>query len=256
MTALGRHEPATPPHGLPAWRPFRVAEVVRESRQTSSFSLEPVDGEPLPAYRPGQYLTVRVQPDDAAHALVRNFSLSAAHDARRYRVSVKREPDGIVTRWLHDRVGPGELIEVAAPLGEFTLDAVHGEEPVVLLSAGIGATPVLAMLDALRIARSDRHVWWIHGARDRAVHAFADEVRGHVAALPRARSHIRYSRPAPSDVPGRDYDAEGHVTLAVVRDLGILREARFFLCGPPPWMRDLAGALLGWGVAPELLRSE
>ena len=249
-------EPTRPPSGLPAWRPFRVADIVRESRQTASFTLEPVDGEPLPAYRPGQYLTVRVRPRTGARALVRNFSLSTAHDVRRYRVSVKREAGGVVTRWLHDTVRPGDLIEVDAPRGAFTLDPARGREPVVLVSAGIGATPVLAMLDALRIARADREVWWIHGARNGAQHAFADEVRGHVAALPRARAHVRYSRPAPSDVPGRDYDAEGRVTLAVLRDLGVPRAARFFLCGPPAWMRDLAGDLLTWGVAPELLLSE
>jgi ferredoxin-NADP reductase len=245
--------------GPPAWvglRPFRVADVVRESRQIASFVLEPVDGEPLPAYRPGQYLTVRVRPAGASRALLRNFSLSAAHDTRRYRLSIKREPDGIVTSYLHDNVEPGDVIDVGAPRGMFTLDSAHGQEPVVLLSAGIGATPVLAMLDALTIAGSDRDVWWIHGARSGAEHAFADEVRRHVAALPRARSHIRYSRPAPSDVLGHDYDAEGRVTLEVLHDVGVPREARFYLCGPPPWMRDVASGLLTWGVAPELLLSE
>ena len=247
------------PSRPPAWaglRPFRVVDIVRESRHITSFTLEPVDGEPLPAYRPGQYLTVRVRPPAAPRALLRNFSLSAAHDTRRYRLSIKREPGGIVTCFLHDDVEPGDLIDVGAPRGMFTLDPALGQEPVVLVSAGIGATPVLAMLDALRIAGSDRDVWWIHGARSRAEHAFADEVRRHVAALPRARSHIRYSRPAPSDVLGRDYDAKGRVTLEALHEVGVPRQARFYLCGPPAWMRDLAHGLLTWGVAPELLLSE
>jgi ferredoxin-NADP reductase len=246
-------------NGAPGWagmRPFRVADVVRESRQIASFVLEPVDGEPLPAYRAGQYLTVRVRPAGAPRALLRSFSLSAAHDTSRYRLSIKREADGIVTRYLHDDVAPGDVIDVGAPRGVFTLDSAHGREPVVLLSAGIGATPVLAMLHALSIAGSEREVWWIHGARSGAEHAFADEVRRHVAALPCGRSHIRYSRPAPSDVLGRDYDAEGHVTLEVLHDVGVPREARFYLCGPPAWMCDLAGRLLTWGVAPELLLLE
>jgi ferredoxin-NADP reductase len=175
-------EPTTSPGDPDAWRPFRIADIVRESRQISSFTLEPVGGEPPAAYRAGQYLPIRVRMGDAR--LVRMFSLSTAHDARRYRLSVKREPDGVVTRRLHDAVEPGDVIEVASPRGEFTLDPGHGEEPVVLVSAGIGATPVLAMLDALRIAQSRRHVWWIHGARNRAQHAFAGEVRGHVSRAP------------------------------------------------------------------------
>ena len=249
----------TPPSSPPAsagLRPFRVANVVRESRLIASFVLEPVDGEPLPPYRPGQYVTVGVRPEGAPRALLRSFSLSAFPNTRRYRLSIKREPDGIVTQYLHDNVEPGDVIDVGAPRGMFTLDPAHGQEPVVLLSAGIGATPVLAMLGALRIAGSNRDIWWIHGARSRADHAFADEVRRHVAALPRARSHIRYSRPVPSDRLGRDYDAAGRVTRDVLQDLGVPRDARFYLCGPPAWMRDLARGLLTWGVAPELLLSE
>jgi ferredoxin-NADP reductase len=138
----------------------------------------------------------------------------------------------------------------------FTLDLADGEQPVVLVSAGVGATPVLAMLEALSVAGGGRDVWWIHGARSRAEHAFADEVRRYVAALPRARSHIRYSHPAASDVLGRDYDAEGRVTLDVLHDVGVPRGAVYYLCGPTAWMRDLAGGLLTWGVAPQRIHTE
>jgi ferredoxin-NADP reductase len=218
--------------------------------------LEPVDGEPLPSYRPGQYLTVRVQPAGASGTRLRSFSLSAAPDTRRYRLSVKREPDGSVSRYLHETVEPGDVIDVGAPRGLFTLDPAHGEEPVVLLSAGVGATPVLAMLEALRVADSDRDVWWIHGARNRADHAFAEEARRHVAALPRARSHVRYSRPAPSDVLGRDYDAEGRVTLEVLHEVDVPRDASYYVCGPTAWMREISPGLLTWGVAPERIHTE
>ena len=248
-----------PDSGAPAWtglRPFRVAEIVRESRSMASFMLEPVDGEPLPAYRAGQFLTVRVQPEGAPEPLLRSFSLSAAHDPRRYRISVKREHDGLASRHLHDDVAPGDSIDVGAPSGQFTLDPLQGRKPVVLLSAGSGATTVLAMLEALAIAGGDRDVWWIHGARSRAEHAFADEVRRHIAALPSARSHIRYSRPAPADVLGRDYDAVGRLTIEVLHDMSAPRDAHYFLNGPPPWMHDLAGRLLAWGVTPELLRCQ
>jgi ferredoxin-NADP reductase/MOSC domain-containing protein YiiM len=246
---------APPSSGPPVWaglRPFRIVDVARESRSIASFALEPVDGEPLAPFCPGQFLTVRVQPAGAPRALLRSFSLSAAPDGRRYRLGVKREPDGVVSRHLHDRVRSGDVLEVAAPRGLFTLHA--GSEPVVLVSAGVGATPVLAMLESL--AGSEREVWWVHGARNRAEHAFADEARRHLLALPAARSHVRYSRPAASDVPGRDYDAEGRVTLDVLHDLGVPRVADFYLCGPRAWMRDLADGLSTWGVAPERIHAE
>ena len=155
---------------------------------------------------------------------------------------------------LHDRAAPGDVLEAGAPRGTFTLAA--GTGPVALLSAGVGATPVLAMLASLAAAGDEHEVWWVHGARNRAEHAFADEARRHLAALPRARSHIRFSRPAATDLPGRDFDAAGRVTPEVVEDLGVPLAADWFLCGPTAWMRDLGAALLTAGVAPERLHTE
>ncbi len=257
--AGGNRGLAPPSSGPPAWtglRPFRIARVVRESRSIASFVLEPVDGEPLPAFAPGQFLTVRVQPAGAPRALLRSFSLSAAPDAGHYRLSIKREPDGVVSPHLHDHIGPGDVIEVGAPRGLFTLDPADGDRPVVLLSAGVGATPVLAMLESLAASGSDREIWWIHGARNRAEHAFADEARRHLAALPRSRSHIRYSRPAMSDRPGRDYDAQGRVTLEVLQELAVPRAGDHYLCGPTVWMRELSDHLSTAGVAPERIHTE
>ncbi len=198
--AGGNRGLAPPSSGPPAWeglRPFRIADVARESRSISSFELEPLDGEPLPAFRAGQFLTVRVQPAGAPRALLRSFSLSAAHDPRRYRLSIKRE--GVVSAHLHDHGAPGDVIEVGAPRGTFTLDAAKDDAAIALLSAGVGATPVLAMLASLRAEASGREVWWIHGARNRAEHAFAAEARGHLAALPtRARTSATAARRRPT----------------------------------------------------------
>ena len=240
---------APPSSGPPAWtglRRFRVAGVERESASIASFVLEPVDGEPLPAFRPGQFLTVRVQPPGEPRALLRSFSLSAAHD---FRLSIKRE--GVVSAYLHDDVGPGDELEIGAPRGLFTL--AGGDGPVALLSAGVGATPVLAMLASLAAAASERDVWWIHGARNAAEHAFAGEVRRYLRALPNAHSHVRYSRPQPDD---RDYDAEGHVTAEVLHDLRVPVTADVYLCGPAAWMRDLSAGLLASGAAPERIHAE
>ena len=244
---------APPSSGPPAWaglRPFRVAGVERESRSIASFELKPVDGAPLPSFRAGQYLTVRVQPAGTARGLLRSYSLSTAPDTRRYRISVKRE--GVVSAYLHDELKPGDMVEIGAPRGLFTL-ADDDDAPVALLSAGVGATPVLAMLASLADNGTRREVWWIHGARKGAEHAFAAEARRYVGTLPGARSHIRYSRPDPSD---RDYDAEGHVTLGVLQDLGVPRDAHAYLCGPTAWMRELSAGLLTWGVAPERIHTE
>ena len=225
-----------------------------ESRSVTSFVVEPADGEELPPFRPGQFLTLRVQPPGATRALLRSFSICSAPDARRYRLGVKRE--GVVSTYLHDAVTPGATIEVGAPRGLFTLDPDDGSEPVVLLSAGVGATPVLSMLASLAAARSEREVWWIHGARNRAEHAFADEARRLLAALPRSHSHVRYSRPAEADVRGRDYDAAGHVTFDSLEALALPRDARYNLCGPRAWMREPASGLLTWGAAPEHIHTE
>jgi ferredoxin-NADP reductase len=256
--AGGNRGLAPPSSGPPAWtglRPFRITDVVPESRSVASFVLEPDDGERLPGYRPGQYLTVRVQPTGAPRALLRSFSLSAAPEAGCYRISVKREPGGVVSRYLHDEVQPGDPIEVGAPRGIFTLDTTRGG-PVVLLSAGVGATPVLAMLASLAAEGDGRAVWWVHGARNRTEHAFADEARRHLAALPKARAHIRYSRPDGSDALGRDYDAEGHVTLEVLQALQVPRDADYYLCGPTAWMRELSAGLSSLGAPDEAIHTE
>ena len=184
--------------------------------------------------------------------------LLAVGSARRPPLPSQRQARarGPVTPHLHDRVERGDVIDVGAPRGLFTLDPASGDGPIALVSAGVGATPVLSMLESLAEQGARREVWWIQGARNRAEHPFAEEARRHLAALPGARSHIRYSRPAAGDVPGRDYDAQGRLTLDVLQDLGVPREADHYLCGPLSWMRDLSAGLLAWGVAPEHVHTE
>src|SRR5215207_707814 len=154
----GLARPSSPP-AWPGLRDFRVAATSHESTSVRSFVLEPVDGEPLPKFLPGQYLALKLRPPESPAALLRSYSLAAPADERGYRIAVKREAGGLGSSFLHDRVAKGDVLAVGAPRGDFTLD-VDGSGPVVLLSAGVGVTPVLGMLGALARAASDRPVWW------------------------------------------------------------------------------------------------
>src|SRR5919199_1727837 len=214
----------------PAWtgfRRFRVTEAIADTDAVRSLWLEPEDGEPLRGHRPGQFVPVRVHTDEDG-GLIRSYSLSALADGRRLRISVKRE--GQASAIVHDRVGAGAVVELGAPRGDFVLD-VAGDRPVVAISAGIGVTPLLAMLAALAGSGSRRPVTWIHVARSGAEHALAGEARGLLARLPSARVHVRYTRPAPGDRPGVDFDAPGRLTAEDLAALDLAPDAEVFLCG-------------------------
>jgi len=242
----------------PAWSGFRALRVVGvdpESVDVRSFRLAAPDGAALPAPRPGQFVTVRLRPGgEAGPAVVRNYSLSGPAGAGAYRISVKREANGAASTYLHTSVTEGTTLDVAAPRGTFVLDEDPG--PIVLLSAGIGATPLLSMLHALVAARSRRQVWWVHAARDGLHHPFALEVRELLGQLADARSHISYSRPRPSDKRGGDYTTEGRMTGALLRDLGLPAAAHVYLCGPPAFMVDIAAAVTTIGVDPAAVHRE
>ena len=248
---VGRSSP------LPAWagfRPLRVAAVSPESSSVVSFELEPADALPVAAALPRQFLTLRLLPEPQAHPLLRSYSLSGAPGAERYRISVKQEPHGAGSTYLHTAVHVGDLLDVGAPRGTFTLQP--GDGPVVLASAGVGATPVLAMLKALAAEPSNREVWWLYGCQNRAEHPFAEESRALVHLLPHGRSHIRYSRPGPGDRPGLDFDAPGHLEISTLIGLGVPRDADFYLCGPTSFLGDFTAGLVGWGVSADRVHSE
>ena len=241
----------------PAWagfRPLRVADKRPESSNVTSLVLEPSDGRPLGAARPGQFIVLRLKPAPEASALLRSYSLSSEPSEERWRLSIKREPNGAAGVYVETRLKIGDVIEASAPRGSFTLR--QGDGPVVLLSAGIGATPVLAMLQALAAEGSLREIWWIHGARNRAEHAFAAEVAGLLKLLPGGHSHIRYSAPGATDRPAVDFDAAGRLDVHVLQELGVPREADFYLCGPVAFMSSLTADLAVWGVPAERLHSE
>jgi MOSC domain-containing protein YiiM/ferredoxin-NADP reductase/ferredoxin len=241
----------------PAWEGFRPMRVVRKDRESAtvtSVTLAPVDGPPVAQALAGQFLLMRLRPEADAPALLRTYSLSGGPSDASYRVSVKRQTPAGAGTYVQSRLQVGDVVDVGAPRGRFTL--APGDGPVVLLSAGVGATPVLAMLHALAAANSTRDVWWIYGARDGSEHPFKQEVRTLLAGLSRGHGYVRYSSPRAVDRPGTDYDAVGRLDAGVIDELGVPRDADFYLCGPPAFMSDLIAGLGRLGVTAGHLRSE
>lgn len=244
---------ASPRLAWVGFRPVRVIDKTRESNNVTSLLLENADGGSLAAGLPGQFVVLRLRPPDAP-PLLRSYSLSGAPSEVRYRISAKRNVAGVAGAFIAEGIQPGDIIEASAPRGGFTLQSGVGS--VVLLSAGIGVTPVLAMLHALAAAKSPRQVWWLHGARNRGEHPFVEEARAALKALPRAHSHIRYSAPDPGDRLGADFDASGRIGASVLAELGVPQDADFYLCGPAAFMADLSAGLSEWGVSSKSIRTE
>ena len=245
---------AGPPPAWTGFRPLRVLRKDRESASVTSLVLGPSDGQPLAAALPGQFIVLRLRPAPDAPALLRSYSLSDEPRDDRYRLSIKRETHGAAGAYVETQVRIGDVLEASAPRGSFTLRP--GDGPVILLSAGIGATPVLAMLHVLAAGASSREVWWIYGARHGGEHPFANETRALLKALPRSHSHIRYSSPRPEDRLAVDFDAPGHLDMQAIEEHGVPRDADFYLCGPSAFMNDLAVELGKWGVAASRIHTE
>jgi ferredoxin-NADP reductase/MOSC domain-containing protein YiiM len=241
----------------PAWTGFRQMQVTRihkESDNVTSFVLAPVDGQPLPVFQAGQFVVLRLLVDPNKIAVLRSYSLSDLPATDHLRISVKGELNGIGSSFLCNRVREGDVLDVSAPRGNFTLRG--SQNPAVLLSAGVGATPVMAMLHALAAEKSQREIWWIHGARNRADHAFAEESRSLLKQLSRARGFIVYSRPAATDHVGADYDAPGHIDIALLERIGVSRNSDFYLCGPSSFLKNMRDGLGNWGVLAENVHTE
>jgi ferredoxin-NADP reductase len=238
----------------PGFRSLVVTEINHESADVVSLTMRSADGKPLPTALPGQYVVLRIQPNADGRPLFRCYSLSNAPSAQRYRISVKIEPNGTSGTYLRDHVRVGDVLDVGSPRGSFILQS--SECPVVLLSAGIGATPVLAMLHVLAAARSTRPVLWVHAARDGQHHPFAAEVRSLMRALPHGRSFVCYSKPGSDDKMGENFDATGHVSRSVFDQFAISHDADVYLCGPTRFMSDMKEALANLGVTPQRIHVE
>jgi ferredoxin-NADP reductase len=185
---------------------------------------------------------------------MRSYSLSGEPGAAYYRVSVKREAHGAASAYIDDQLQVGDIVHASAARGSFTLRP--GDTPVVLLSAGIGVTPVLAMLHALVAEASTREIWWLYGTRGGREHPFAEEARGLLKALPHHHSYICYSSPDPEDRPNVDFDAAGRLNMRVLQERNLPLNGDFYICGPSTFMSDLTAGLVTCGVARDCIHSE
>jgi ferredoxin-NADP reductase/MOSC domain-containing protein YiiM len=244
----------SPPPAWTGFRPMRASRIDRESASVFSLLLESADGEPLAAALPGQFVVLRLHVESGAPPILRSYSLSNLPGSGHYRVSIKQEENGLASTYLRTRIKPGSNLEVSAPRGSFTLRS--GSEPVVLLSAGVGVTPVLAMLHALAAENSSHPVWWLYGARNREEHPFREESRALLQQLQHGRSYIQYSRPGPADRRDVDFDAAGHLAVPEFDKIGVPHEGQFYLCGPAAFLRELTAGLAAWGVAADHIHTE
>ncbi len=243
-----------PPPAWSGFRSMRVASRRVEGSKVIVLELESDDGRPLAAAQPGQFVTLRLRPVKGATPLVRSYSLAGSPGDARYTIGVKVEPHGAAGHYVEAGVGVGDTVEVGAPRGSFILDDT--ERPVVLASAGVGVTPMLAMLHALHDVRSSREIWWLHGARNRAEHAFADEATSLLGDLAHVHRCITFSRPNPTDRVGTDFDAVGHLSQEVLRDAGVPTGGDYYLCGPTAFMDDVRDALVALGAPADRVRTE
>ena len=245
---------AAPPPAWPGFRTLKVAAVHDESRHVRSVLLTDPADTPLPKWLAGQSIVVRVRVDPAGAPLVRNYSLSNDPGSAGYRIGVKREPSGAVSAYIHEHVKVGDLIEVAAPRGSFFLD--DSAHPVVLVSAGVGVTPVLSMLYSMAESASNRQLWWLHSARNSTEHAFAREAQNLLNRLPHSQSRIFYSSPGAADREGADFDVQGRLSVDSLCELGLPVEAEVYVCGPEPFMDAVSDGLVACGINARSIHAE
>jgi ferredoxin-NADP reductase/predicted pyridoxine 5'-phosphate oxidase superfamily flavin-nucleotide-binding protein len=241
------------------WRPFRVIETADEGAAVRSFLLEPADGGGVAGYATGQYLPIRVQPAGWAEPALRTYTLSDAPDGRRYRISVKREGKGGVSDWLHDHLHAGDEIETLTPRGSFSFDEA-AERPVAMISAGVGVTPMIAMINSVLVGngrtRLHKPIRFIHAATDGAHLAFAAHLRRKAELHSNFDLHLVFSRPSADDELGRTHHSEGRIDRALLQRVLPLDDYEVYLCGPPGFMQSVYDALLSLGVRDDRIHFE
>lgn len=246
------------------YRKFQVAKKVIEAEGVCSFYLEPNDRKPLAAFQPGQYLTLRIDLSDQAKPAIRCYSLSDAPDTDRYRITVKRVPaprgmdvkPGLISNHLHDHVKPGDILDIQAPRGHFTLDPHTAANQVVLVGGGVGITPLLSMANTVLKLGPERDVWLFYGVHSGRDHAMKEQLRDLVENFDNFQMFVSYSSPQNEDKPGVDYDLEGHMTVEFMKSKLKVSNFEFYVCGPPPMMESIVKDLKKWGVPEHRILTE
>lgn len=241
--------------GWEGTRPFRIVAKTPRSALITSFEFEPVDGGAVADYQPGQYLAVWLKPEGFPHQEIRQYSLTRKADGKGYRIAVKREDGGQVSSWLHNSANVGDVVHLAAPAGDFFM-SVENNTPVTLISAGVGQTPMLAMLDTLAKSSHTAQVNWFHAAENGDVHAFADEVKTLGSSLPRFTAHTWYRQPTEADRQAAAFDSEGLMDLSAMEGAFSDPAMQFYLCGPVGFMQFAAKQLVELRVEPESIHYE
>ncbi|MEM6433695.1 MAG: 2Fe-2S iron-sulfur cluster-binding protein [Cyanobacteria bacterium P01_D01_bin.115] len=248
----------SPPDGWTGWRNLVVTHKEPESREITSFYLQPQDGQALSAFQPGQFLTLKLDIAGQSRPTIRTYSLSDyAATPNTYRLSIKREeppkdqdvPPGLASNFMHDQIEVGAVIPCKPPAGKFVLE-VERDRPVVLISNGVGITPMISMAKAVAAQNPQRPLWFLHGARDGSYHAFSEAVPAIAPENAPFTVHYRYSRPRPEDAG--HYQSTGYVDTDLVKSLLApqfgAQDAEYFLCGSPSFMDSLRSGLAEWGV--------
>lgn len=252
---------AQTPGGWNGWRKFKVAHKVHESDEVISFFLEPLDSGQLPQFQPGQYISVRIFVPELGVYQPRQYTLSEIADGKHFRISVKKEaangirPAGRISNVLHDNLPEGSELEVSMPYGDFTLD-VDSDTPVVLISGGVGITPMLSMLGGVTEHAKTRPVVFVHAVRNSKVHAMKTYLSNIMRENPQVSRAIFYEEITDSDEKDVDYDYEGRIELANIEDKVLLPGASYYLCGPIPFMQTHRKSLEALGVPSTRIHSE
>jgi nitric oxide dioxygenase len=249
-------EAAEAPGGWSGFRNFVVTRKVSESEHITSFYLSPEDGAVISSYSPGQYITVRVQPEGEEYSHIRHYSLSSVPGQAYYRITVKREgegidrPAGVVSTYLHDFVQVGSILEVGSPAGDFVLDQ-RSDTPVVLISGGVGLTPMVSMLETIIAAQPEREVTYIHAAINGSLHAMKDRVADLAQSHSSLRSYVCYESPGEGDKCNRS----GYIDLSWIQEIADVN-SEFYFCGPTPFMKVIYKALKEWRVPDDRIHFE
>ncbi len=239
------------------YRKFQIARKVKECEGVWAFYLQPHDRKPLPPFKPGQYLTFQLNCPGRNKPVVRCYSISdSPHHTDYYRVTIKREgpppdkpdlPPGVASSHFCDNLREGDIIDAKAPAGHFCLD-LEKTTPVVLISAGVGVTPMLSMANAIAASNSNRECWFFFGARNGTEHIHRSEIEALTRGHDNIQVHVCYSRPRPEDRKGADYNHEGRVSVELFKQLLPSNNYEYYLCGPGAFMKSITDGLGEWGV--------